>query len=93
MAEQIDIQDFLLGDEAEIAAGDELRVRPWSPPATTYGQGTNTGPVIDGVKLKWGQPVTLAGDGDITPAFVQANRPHFMSESQYQNYQTAISNE
>lgn len=80
-----DATNYLL--DGDVEAGDELRVRPWTPPAKTFGQGKNTGPVLNGEKYDWGQPVVV-DDHNIDT--INRHRDLFMTESAYQDYQSEI---
>lgn len=97
MPETPEITEFLLSGDEPIGAGDDVRVRPWAPPAPAHGQGTNRGPSFDGVRFAWGQPLTVVeGEADLAAGtvsleIVKAYPASFMTEARYHEYQNLIS--
>lgn len=91
-----DIADFLLDGEANIKAGADLRVRPWSPPCKSYGQGENNGPWFYGKQFTWGQPLkAVDGEndpeaGEVSLRTVSLHHKIFMTEARYQKYLNAV---
>lgn len=94
MPDRGDIADYLLTAEDAIKPGDDVRVRPWQPPAPSWGQGTNPGPVFNGARFAWGQPLEVVEglyhpkSGTVSAELVQQYPHCFMTEAQYQAWKS-----